>query len=157
MPILRPKFAKTQSLLYFLAVSVSLTRRVLVALAVLVPSLLCAIDADASPVRKAHVRQHRPPARRVMTTNQAFSHLATQWPDRRVYRHPRTWLEKRHSPTESSDHDAAIQNNASPASPEAFQEAPEFRPLELLRAVQTQLQSHDGYSHRSPRAPPALS
>jgi len=156
-PILRPKFAKGQTLLYFCVVSLPLTRRLIVALTVLAPVLLGASTADASPVRKAHVRQHRSSARRAITTNQAFERLAAKQPERRVYRHPRSWLERGHRSADTSDHDAAIQTSSSPASTEAAHEAPEFRPLALLVPAQAQFTSNDGFVHRSPRAPPAFS
>jgi len=144
-------------LLYFYPVFVPLTRKVGVALAVLAPSLLLAVTADASPVRKARVRSHRAVSRHVMTPSQAFAHVAAKNPERRVYRHPRTWLERGHHATETPDHDAAIQNTSSPASTESSQDAPTLRPLELLAAVQAQIQSREGYAHSSPRAPPAFS
>jgi hypothetical protein len=137
-------------------VSVPLTRKVFVALALLAPSLLFAVTADASPVRKARVRSHRAVARHVMTPSQAFAHVAAKNPERRVYRHPPTWLEKGHHQTNAPDHDAAIQNSSSPASTESAQDAPTLRPLELLAVVQAQIQSHEGYALSSPRAPPAF-
>jgi hypothetical protein len=155
--ILRPKFAKTQTLLYFCVVSSSLTRRVLVALAVLTPSLFGAVTADASPIRKAHVRQHRQSARRTMTTNQVFEHLAAKQAEHPVFRHPRTWLERGRHAAEPGDHQAAIQTNSSPASTEASQDAPEFRPVAFLVTAQAQFRSHDAFAHSSPRAPPACS
>jgi len=133
-----------------------LTRKVFLALAVLAPSLLFAVSADASPVRKARVRSHRAIARHVMTPSQAFERVAAKNPERRVYRHPRTWLQKGNHATEAPDHDAAIQNSSSPASTESSQDAPTLRPLELLAPVQAQIQSHEGYAHSSPRAPPAF-
>jgi hypothetical protein len=128
-----------------------------VALAVLAPSLLFSITADASPVRKARVRSHRPVVHRVMTPTQAFAHVAARHPEQRVYRHPRSWLQKGHHATETPDHDAAIQNNVAPASTETQHEAPVLRPLALLVPVQAQIQSHDGFAQSSPRAPPVLS
>jgi len=138
-------------------VPLSLKRKVLVALALLAPSLLFSITADASPVRKARVRAHRAVARRVISPTQAFAHVAARHPEQRVYRHPRSWLQKGHHATETPDHDAAIQNNVSPASTETQHEAPVLRPLALLVPVQAQIQSHDGFAQSSPRAPPAFS
>ena len=134
----------------------SLKRKAFLVLALLAPSLLFSITADASPVRKAHVRSHRAAARRVMTPTQAFAHVAAQHPEQRVYRHPRSWLQKGHHAAESPDHDAAIQNNVAPASTEPSHEAPALRPLALLVPVQAQIQSHDGFAQSSPRAPPAF-
>jgi len=127
-----------------------------VVLAVLAPGLLFSITADASPVRKARVRSHRAVTRRVMTPTQAFAHVAARHPEQRVYRHPRSWLQRGHHATESPDHDAAIQNTVFPESPEAPHEAPVLRPLALLIPVQAQIQSHDGFAPSSPRAPPAF-
>jgi len=138
-------------------VSLSLKRKALLVLAVLAPSLLFSITADASPVRKARVRAHRVVARRAISPTQAFAHVAARHPEQRVYRHPRSWLQKGHHATETPDHDAAIQNNVSPASTETQHEAPVLRPLALLVPVQAQIQSHDGFAQSSPRAPPAFS
>jgi hypothetical protein len=128
-----------------------------VALAALAPCLLFTSVADASPVRKAHVRTHRAVARRALTPTQAFAHLAARRPERRVYRHPPTWLKQGHSVAETTDHDAAIQNTVTPASAESSHDIPSLRPLELLVSVQAQILSHDGFAHRSPRAPPVSS
>jgi len=130
---------------------------VLLALALFAPSLLFSVNADASPVRKAHVRQHRAVARRVTTPSQAFSRVGSRHAEQRVYRHPRSWLQRGHHAAETTDHDAAIQNSSSPASAEASHEAPELRPLELVVLVQAQIQSHEGFAPSSPRAPPAFS
>ena len=112
---------------------------------------------DASPVRKARVRPHRVMARRAITPTQAFARLADRRPERRVYRHPPTWFKKAHGNPQTDDHDAAIQNNVSPASKETRHEAPVLRPLALLVPVQAQIQSRDGFAQSSPRAPPAFS
>jgi hypothetical protein len=135
----------------------SRTRKAIVALAVLAPCLLFTSVADASPVRKAHVRAHRTVARRALTPTQAFAHLAARRPERRVYRHPPTWLKHGQRAAETTDHDAAIQNTVTPASTESSHDIPSLRPLELLVPVQAQILSHDGFAHRSPRAPPAFS
>jgi hypothetical protein len=127
---------------------------VLLALALFAPSLLFSVvNADASPVRKAHVRQHRAVARRV-TPGHPFE---GSWAEQRVYRHPRTWLQKGHHSAEPADHDAAIQNSSAPASAEASHDAPELRPLELVVLVQAQIPSREGFAPSSPRAPPAFS
>ena len=137
--------------------SLSLKRKVAVVLAVLAPSLLFSVMAEASPVRKAHVRSHRAVTRRVLTPTQAFANVAARHPEQRVYRHPRSWLQKGHHAAETPDHDAAIQNNVSPASTKTQHEVPVLRPLALLVPVQAQIQSHDGFAQSSPRAPPAFS
>jgi hypothetical protein len=135
----------------------SVARKAFVVLALLTPCLLSSTMADASPVRKARVRPHRITARRAISPTQAFARLASRRPDRRVYRHPPTWLKKGHGNPQSDDHDAAIQNTVFPENPEAPHEAPVLRPLALLVPVQAQIQSHDGFAQSSPRAPPALS
>jgi hypothetical protein len=139
------------------AVVKSLARKAFVVLALAAPCLLSSAAADASPVRKAHVRSHRVAARRVVSPTQAFARLASHRPERRVYRHPPTWFKKAHGNPQTDDHDAAIQNTVTPASPETPQEAPALRPLALLVPVQAQIQSHDGFAQSSPRAPPACS
>jgi len=126
-----------------------------VAAAVAVPCLLFTAPADASPVRKAHARQHKVVHRRAVTPAQAFARLANRRPERRLTRHPQSWLKSAPHAPASSNHDAAIQTSASPASAERPIEAPALQPLELLVPVQAQLLSHDGFAHRSPRAPPA--
>jgi len=138
-------------------VSLSLTRKAFLALALLVPGLLCSVAAEAAPVRKAHVRSHRAAARRAMTPTQAFARVASKHPEQKVYRHPRTWLQSGHHPTETPDHDAAIQNSSCPASTESAHSTPSLRPLELLVPVQAQIQSHEGFASSSPRAPPVFS
>ncbi|HUK34299.1 MAG TPA: hypothetical protein VLV86_10330 [Vicinamibacterales bacterium] len=130
-------------------------KKVAVALAVLAPCLLFSATADASPVRKAHARPHRQ-THRVATTTQAFARIASRDPERRVYRHPPSWLKKTLGSPQSDDHDAAIQS-ASPASADAPHDAPALRPLELLVSSHAQIQSHNGFASSSPRAPPACS
>jgi hypothetical protein len=120
-----------------------------------VPCLLFTAPADASPVRKAHARPHKIAHHKVVTPAQAFARLLNRRPERRLTRHPQSWLKSAPHAPESSDHDAAIQTSASPASAENHQETPALQPLELLVPVQAQLLSHDGFAHRSPRAPPA--
>ena len=78
------------------------------------------------------------------------------WAEQAVYRHPRKWFQKGHHAAETPDHDAAIQNSASPASTESSHDVPELRPLELVVLVQAQIQSHEGFAPSSPRAPPAF-
>ncbi len=133
----------------------SLLRKVTAALAVAVPCLLFVSPADASPVRKAHTRSHKVTHRRVITPVQSFARLANRRPEHRLARHPQTWLKSAPHVPSSPSHDAAIQN-ISPASTETHQETPALQPLELLVPVQAQLLSHDGFAHRSPRAPPSL-
>jgi hypothetical protein len=138
-------------------VSLSLKRKVLLALALLAPSLLFSVAAEASPVRKAHVRSHRAISHRALTPTQAFANVAARRPERRVYRHPPTWLKTGHHNAETPDHDAAIQNSASPASTESASSTPPLAPLELLVPVQALVQSHEGFAPSSPRAPPVFS
>jgi hypothetical protein len=134
----------------------STIRKVTTALAVAMPCLLFVATADASPVRKAHSRPaaHKVTHRRGATPAQAFVRLANRRPEGRLLRHPQTWLKSAPHAPESSNNDAAIQNNVSPASAEIYQDTPALQPLELLVPVQAQIQSHDGFAHRSPRAPP---
>ena len=140
-----------------MAVVPSLIRKVAVALAVAAPCLLLVAPADASPVRKAHTRSpHKVTHRRVVTPTQSFARLANRRPEKRLSRHPQTWLHKTQGAPNATDHDAAIQTNVFPASTVASQTAPALQPLELLAQVQAQLQSHDGFTHRSPRAPPVI-
>jgi hypothetical protein len=134
----------------------SLIRKVTAAAAVAVPCLLFVASADASPVRKAHARPHKVTHRRVVTPTQAFAHLATRRPERRVSRHPQSWLQKTQGAPGATDHEAAIQTTVSPASTPSHQTAPALQPLELLLTVQAQLQSHDGFAHSAPRAPPVF-
>src|ERR1700746_265171 len=134
----------------------SLIRKVTTALAVAVPCLLFVATADASPVRKAHSRPpaHKVTHRRGATPAQSFVRLANRRPEPRLSRHPQTSLKSAPHAPESRNNDAAIQNNVSPASAEIYQGTPALQPLALLVPVQAQLQSHDGFAHRSPRAPP---
>jgi hypothetical protein len=134
----------------------SLIRKVTVALAVAAPCLLFVASAEASPVRKAHTRTHKVTHRRVVSPTQSFARLANRRPERRLSRHPQSWLQKTQGAPDTADHDAAIQNNVFPASTVTSQAAPALQPLELLATVQAQLQSHDGFTHRSPRAPPVF-
>ncbi len=80
--------------------------------------------------------------------------MAGKHPDRRVYRHPPTWFKGAHGSRTTTNQDAAIQNDFSPASIAVYQRAPALEPLDLLIPVQAQLQSHDGFAQSSPRAPP---
>ena len=138
-----------------MSVAPSLLRKATAALALAVPCLLFATPAEASPVRKAHVRPHKAAAhRRVVTPAQAFARLASRGPERRVVRHPASWLQKTQGAPNANDHDAAIQTTVTPASTAAQHAAPDFQPLELLAPAQALFRSHDGFAHRSPRAPP---
>jgi hypothetical protein len=133
----------------------SLIRKVAAAAALAVPCLLFTAQADASPVRKAHARPHKIVHRKAVTPAQAFARLANRRPERRLTRHPQSWLKSAQHAPGSSNHDAAIQTNASPASAERYQDTPALQPLELLVPVQAQLLSQDERAHRSPRAPPS--
>ena len=130
-------------------------RKALAALAVALPCLLWAASADAAPIRKAHSRPHRVVAHKSVSPAQALSRIAGRRPERRVYRHPPTWLKSDRSARTTTDHDAAIQNDFSPASVAIYQPAPALEPLGLLLTVQAQLQSHVGFAPSSPRAPPS--
>jgi hypothetical protein len=134
----------------------SFIRKAAAALAVAVPCALFVSPADASPVRKAHSRPHKVIShRKVVTPAQSFARLLNRRPEKRLVRHPTTWLKSAPHAQESPADDAAIQTNGSPASAEVHQDTPALQPLELLVPVQAQLFSHDGFAHRSPRAPPS--
>jgi hypothetical protein len=133
----------------------SAIRKVLVALATTLPCLLWAASVDAAPVRKAHLHSPRTVSRRVSSSDQGLTHLAGRRADRHVYRQPPTWLNKTPGTRTPADHDAAIQNDFSPASVSAYRSGPALEPLHLLVPVQARIQSHDGFARRSPRAPPA--
>src|SRR5436190_18743461 len=93
-----------------------LIRKVTTALAVAVPCLLFVAPADASPVRKAHSRPaapHKVTHRRAATPGQSFVRLANRHPERRLAQHPKTWLKSAPHAPESSNNDAAVQNNVS--------------------------------------------
>src|SRR5712675_2009681 len=123
----------------------SLIRKVTAALTVGAACVLLVNSADASPVRKAHARTQKAVShRRVVTPAQSFARLANRRPEKRLVRHPQTWLKRAPHTLESPGHDAAIQT-LSPASPEAYQDTPALQPLELLVPVQAQLLSHDGF------------
>jgi len=133
----------------------SVLRKVAAALALAVPCLLFTAPADASPIRKAHTRSHKVAHRKTVSPAQSFVRLANRRPERRLTRQPHFWLKSApHSP-ESSNNDAAIQTSAAAASAETSLTTPALQPLELLVPVQAQLLSHDGFAHRSPRAPPS--
>jgi hypothetical protein len=134
----------------------SMIRKVTAVLAVAVPCLLFVAPADASPVRKAHARPHKVTHRRVVTPTQAFARVAKHHPERRVSRHPQSWLQKTQGAPDATSHDAAIQTTVSPASTPIAQAAPALQPLDLLVPLQAQFESHDGFAHRSPRAPPVF-
>jgi hypothetical protein len=133
----------------------SSVRKVLAALVIALPCLLWAASADAAPVRKAHSRPHKSTSRKTVAPNQqTFARMAGKHPDRRVYRHPPSWFKSAHGSQTTTGHDAAIQNDFSPASLAVYQPAPALDPLHLLVPVQAQLLSHDGFAPSSPRAPP---
>lgn len=129
-------------------------RKATVALAAAASCLLVVVPAEASPVRKAHTRSQKVTHRRVVTPAQAFARLASRKPERRVSRRPQSWLKKTQGMPDAPNHDAAIQTTVSPASAPIRHAAPALQPLHLLVPVQAQLLSHDGFAHRSPRAPP---
>jgi len=136
----------------------SLIRKAVSALALAVPCVLLVSPADASPVRKAHSRTHKVVShRKTVTPAQSFARLLNRRPEKRLVRHPQTWLKRAPHAQESPANEAAIQNSSAPASAAAVQQdVPALQPLELLVPVQAQFSSHDGFAHRSPRAPPSL-
>jgi hypothetical protein len=135
----------------------STVRKITAALAVLVPCLLFVVEAQAAPIRKAHSRSHRTSIRRSISPSQAFAHLAARRPDRRVQRHPGTTVRRSHTDTHSTRDDAAIQNDVSAVGVDLEQPSPALEPLHLLTPTQAPLHSHDGFTYRSPRAPPTFS
>jgi len=128
-------------------------KKLAVALAVAASALLSA-TADASPVRRPHARPHRV-AHRALSPAQTFARIATHAPERRVYRHPPSWLKRAPGTPTTPDNDAAIQANVAPASTEVSRHAPSLERMGLLGTVHTQAHSHDGFAQSSPRAPPA--
>jgi hypothetical protein len=135
----------------------STVKKITAALAVLVPCLLFVAEAQAAPVRKAHPRAHRTSVRRSISPNQAFARLAARRPDRRVQRHPGTTVRRSHTDTHSTRDDAAIQNDVSAVGVDLEKPSPALEPLHLLTPAQAPLHSHDGFTYRSPRAPPTFS
>ena len=161
---IKPRFCNTfghcarlQVRVNLLPVVPSLIRKAAAALAVAVPCVLLVSPADASPVRKAHSRPHKVIShRKVVTPAQSFARLLNRRPEKRLVRHPQTWLKHAPHAAESPTNEAAIQTSSAPASAEVRQDVPALQPLELLVPVQAQFSSHDGFAHRSPRAPPSL-
>ena len=135
----------------------STVRKITAALAVLVPCLVFIADAQAAPSRKAHSRAHRSSVRRNITPNQAFARLAARRPDRRLQRHPTTTVRRSHTDTHTTRDDAAIQNDVSAVGVDLEQPSPALEPLDLLPPPTIPFHSHDGFTSRSPRAPPTFS
>jgi hypothetical protein len=133
----------------------STVRKITAALAVLVPCLVFIADAQAAP-RKTHPRPHRSSVRRNITPNQAFARLAARRPDRRLQRHPTTTVRRSHTDTHSTRDDVAIQNDVAAVGVDLEQPSPALEPLDLLPPPTIPLHSHDGFTYRSPRAPPAF-
>lgn len=131
-------------------------RKITAALAVLTPCLLFAADAQAAQARKPHARVHRTTVRRSVTASQAFARIAARRPDRRVQRHPGYSIRRAHVQTHSTRDDVAIQNDVSAVGVDLERPSPALEPLHLLIPAQTPLHSHDGFTYRSPRAPPAF-
>ena len=131
-------------------------RKITAALAVLIPCLLCVAEAQAAPVRK-HARAHRSVVRRTLSPSQAFARLAARRPDRRVQRHPGSTVRRAHTETHSTRDDAVIQNDVSAVGVDLERPSPALEPLHLLTPAHTPLHSHDGFTYRSPRAPPTFS
>jgi hypothetical protein len=134
----------------------STVRKIIAALAVIVPCLVFLAEAQAAPVRRTHTRPHRIAVRRNIPPNQAFAHLAARRPDRRLQRHPTTTVRRSQSVPHSTRDDVAIQNDVSAVGVDFEQPSPVLEPLHLLTPAQTPLHSHDGFTYRSPRAPPTF-
>jgi hypothetical protein len=130
-------------------------RKITAALAVLLPCLLFAAETQAAPVRK-HVRPHRVSVRRNLTPDQAFAHVAGRRPDRRLQQHPVSTLRRSHTDTQSTRDDAIIQNDVSAVGVDLEQPSPVLEPLHVLPPAHSPLHSHDGFTYRSPRAPPTF-
>jgi hypothetical protein len=131
-------------------------RKITAALAVLTPCLLFAADAQAAPAKKTHARAHRSAVRRAVPPSQAFARIAARRPDRHVQRHAGYTVRRAHTQTHSSGDDVAIQNDVSAVGVDLEQPSPALEPLHLLTPSQTPLHSHDGFTYRSPRAPPTF-
>jgi len=135
----------------------STVRKITAALAVIIPCLVFVADAQSAPVRKAHSKAHRSSVRRNITPNQAFARLAARRPDRRLQRHPTTTVRRSHTDTHSTRDDVAIQNDVSAVGVDFEHPSPALEPLDLLAPPTIHLHSHDGFTYRSPRAPPTFS
>src|SRR5215831_11329889 len=136
----------------------STVRKITAALAVILPCLMFVAEAQAAPaVRKAHPRSHRTTVRRAITPNQAFARLAARRPDRRLQRHPTTTVRRAHTDTHSTRDDAVIQNDVSAVGVDLERPSPALEPLHLLTPAHPPLNSHDGLTYQSPRAPPTFS
>ena len=131
-------------------------RKITAALAVLVPCLVFVAETQAAPARK-HRPHHRTAVRRNVSPSQSFASIAGRRPDRRVQRNPVPTV--RRAPTEphSTRDDVAIQNDVSADGVDFEQPSPVLEPLHLLTPPQVPLHSHDGFTSRSPRAPPTFS
>jgi len=114
------------------------------------------VQAATATVRKPHARAHRTTIRRNVSPSQAFARLAARRPDRRVQRHPGYSVRRAHTETHSTRDDVAIQNDVSAVGVDLEQPSPTLEPLHLLIPAHTPLHSHDGFTYRSPRAPPAF-
>ena len=137
-------------------VNSSTVRKIIAALAVIVPCLVFLADAQAAPARKTHTRPHRSAVRRTVSPNQAFARLAARRPDRRLQRHPTATVRRSQPAPHSTRDDVAIQNDVYAVGVEPEQPSPALEPLHLLTPPQTALHSHDGFTYRSPRAPPTF-
>ena len=131
-------------------------RKITAALAVLAPCLLFAADVQAAPARKPHARAHRTVVRRAVSPSQAFARIAARRPDRHVQRHPSYVVRRAQTQTHSTRDDVAIQNDVSAVGVDLEQPSPALEPLHLLSPAHTPLRSHDGFTARSPRAPPTF-
>jgi hypothetical protein len=137
-------------------VNSSTVRKIIAALAVIVPCLVFLAEAQAAPLRKTHTRPHRSSVRRAVPPNQVFARLAARRPDRRLQRHPTTTVRRSQSAPHSTRDDVAIQNDVSAVGVDLEQPSPALEPLHLLTPAQIPLHSHDGFTSRSPRAPPTF-
>ena len=145
LPVPRPKMLANSTTV----------RKITAALAVLIPCLLVVAEAQAAPVRK-HGRPHRASVRRNLTSDQASAHVAGRRPDRRLQQHPLSTLRPSHTDAQSTHDDAIIQNDVSAVGVDLEQPSPVLEPLHILTPAHTPLHSHDGFTYRSPRAPPTF-
>jgi hypothetical protein len=131
-------------------------RKITAALAVIVPCLLFVAETQAAPARKHPRSHHRSAVRRNLSPSQAFARLAARRPDRRVQRNPVPTVRRAPSESHSTRDDVAIQNDVSAVGVDLEQPSPVLEPLHLLTPPQVSLHSHDGFTYRSPRAPPTF-
>jgi hypothetical protein len=135
----------------------STVRKITAALAVIIPCLVFLAEAQAAPLRKTHARPHRTSVRRAVNPSQAFARLAARRPERRLQRHPTTTVRRSQTETHTTRDDAVIQNDVSAVGVDLERPSPALEPLHLLTPPHAPLHNHDGFTSRSPRAPPTFS